>query len=114
MPGQRAKGQKQVLTMFDEKFLSEIERSMRGVGYSDRSKFIRDAVFEKLQRAGIRVNYTLAMAPSRLGKIQQKRKNLEREMESPVLNEDASASQPAPPMTATRYAAEKPRKKRKP
>ena len=68
MPGQRAPGQKQVLTMFDEDFLSEIADAMRRAGYSDRSKFIRDAVYDKLIKLGIRCNYKVAMAPDRTGK----------------------------------------------
>ena len=66
MPGQRAPGQKQVLTMFDERFLAEIDAAMRRAGYSDRSKFIRDAVYEKLKTHGVHVNYTMAMAPTRV------------------------------------------------
>lgn len=68
MPNQRAAGQKQIITLMDEKFLREIETGMARAGYSDRSKFIRDAVFEKLQKLGIACDYTLAMAPSRTGK----------------------------------------------
>jgi hypothetical protein len=68
MPNQRAAGQKQIITLMDRNFLLEIEAGMTRAGYSDRSKFIRDAVFEKLQRLGIRCNYILAMAPSRVGK----------------------------------------------
>ena len=51
--------------MMDERFLTEIARAMRRAGYSDRSKFIRDAVFEKLKRAGVIVDYEMAMAPPR-------------------------------------------------
>ncbi|MEI8342271.1 MAG: ribbon-helix-helix domain-containing protein [Verrucomicrobiota bacterium] len=68
MPNQRAAGQKQVITLMDESFVRRIESGMKMAGYSDRSKFIRDAVFEKLQRLGIPCDYTLAMAPSRTGK----------------------------------------------
>jgi len=68
MPNQRAAGQKQIITLMDEHFVREIESGMAAAGYSDRSKFIRDAVFEKLQRLGIKCDYTIAMAPSRTGK----------------------------------------------
>lgn len=66
MPGQRAPGQKQVLTMMDEGFLRDIAAAMRRAGYSDRSKFIRDAIFEKLRKMNIAVDYSAAMAPTRL------------------------------------------------
>jgi hypothetical protein len=68
MPNQRAAGQKQVITLMDVNFVREIESGMAVAGYSDRSKFIRDAVFEKLQRLGVACNYVLAMAPPRTGK----------------------------------------------
>lgn len=54
--------------MMDEDFLRDIERSLARAGYSDRSSFIRDAVFEKLATNGIRVDYQRALAPSRSGK----------------------------------------------
>ena len=68
MTNQRAAGQKQIITLMDESFVHKIESGMAMAGYSDRSKFIRDAVFEKLKRLGIGCDYTLAMAPPRAGK----------------------------------------------
>ena len=68
MPSKRAAGQRQVLIWMDEDFLGEIDQAMRNHGYSDRSKFIRDAVHEKLVSMNITVDYRLAMAPSRAGK----------------------------------------------
>lgn len=68
METKRAEGRKQVLTWWDEELLTKIQLGMRMAGYSDRSRFIRDAVVEKLQRLGIEVNPSLAAAPSRLGK----------------------------------------------
>jgi Arc/MetJ-type ribon-helix-helix transcriptional regulator len=68
MPNQRAPGQKQVITLMDEEFVREIGDAMVKAGYSDRSAFIRDAVFEKLKAMNIHCDYTLAMAPPRAGK----------------------------------------------
>lgn len=68
MPIKRPASQKQIITLMDENFLRRIESGMMTAGYSDRSKFIRDAVFEKLRRLDVACNYKLAMAPSRTGK----------------------------------------------
>ena len=51
--------------MMDTEFLRQIAIAMSRAGYSDRSKFIRDAVYEKLLKLRIPVTYKLAMAPSR-------------------------------------------------
>jgi metal-responsive CopG/Arc/MetJ family transcriptional regulator len=56
--------------MMDEQFLRQIARAMAAAGYSDRSKFIRDATYEKLVKLRIPVSYRLAMAPTRAGVIQ--------------------------------------------
>jgi metal-responsive CopG/Arc/MetJ family transcriptional regulator len=66
MAGQRGPNQRQVLVMFDSSFLREVDRAFRKAGYSERSKFIRDAVFEKLRRMGIHCDYEAALAPMRV------------------------------------------------
>jgi hypothetical protein len=68
MSGQRGKNQKGVIIMFDLYFLQEIDRALKKAGYSDRSKFVRDAIYEKLLSLGVHVNYELSMAPQRSGK----------------------------------------------
>jgi len=67
MPGQRAEGQKQIITMMKEEFVSEIEASLSKMGYADRSAFIREAVYEKMDRMGIKVPKEYHVAPVRTG-----------------------------------------------
>ena len=54
----------------DTEFVNEIARNLRRGGYSDRSAFIRDAVYEKLRRLGVNVAYVKALAPPRAHVIQ--------------------------------------------
>ncbi len=68
MSGQRGPGQKPILVVFDVGFLRDIALAMKG-RYSDRSKFIRDAVYEKLVKLGIQTDYKRAMAPSRIRSV---------------------------------------------
>jgi Arc/MetJ-type ribon-helix-helix transcriptional regulator len=69
MPNQRAAGQKLINVPMSEKFIELLDGSVRRSGYSDRSKFIRDAIAEKLQRDGLDVpSVDEVLAPSRLGK----------------------------------------------
>ena len=56
--------------MMDTEFVNEIARNLRRGGYSDRSAFIRDAVYEKLRRLGVNVAYVKALAPPRAHVIQ--------------------------------------------
>lgn len=55
--------------MFDEVFLREVDRAMRRAGYSERSRFIRDAVYEKLSALGIRLSHGVTLAPGRVSQI---------------------------------------------
>ena len=64
----RGPGQKLISVPMNEKFITKIDASLPKVGYSDRSSFIRDAIVEKLQGAGIDISYELSLAPSRTGK----------------------------------------------
>lgn len=68
MPGQRAPGQKLINVPMTERFIEEIDAALPKAGYSDRSKFIRDAVFEKLDRLGFKPRADIALAPGRSGK----------------------------------------------
>jgi Arc/MetJ-type ribon-helix-helix transcriptional regulator len=52
----------------DEAFISSIDEGVRITGAENRSDFIRDAVYEKLQRAGLRIPRHLASAPGRTRK----------------------------------------------
>lgn len=67
MPNQRAAGQKLVAFPASDTFIAELDQAYRGCGYGDRSKFIRDAIVEKLRRAKVPIDAALALAPSRLG-----------------------------------------------
>ena len=68
VPNQRAAGQKLLPVAVDEKFLRELDAGLAQAGYRNRSQFIRDAIVEKLTRAGIAVPKELAMPPHRIGK----------------------------------------------
>lgn len=64
----RTEDQRPLTFMVKADFLEEINKACEVAGYSDRSQFIRDAVFESLERLGIQVSKTLKAAPSRKGK----------------------------------------------
>lgn len=68
VPNQRAPGQKLLPIAVDEKFLRELDAGLAQAGYRNRSQFIRDAIVEKLKRAGVSLPAELAMAPNRFGK----------------------------------------------
>ena len=60
--------------MIQEDFLGVIDDSLAHLGYSDRSSFIRDAVRQRLERDGVPVTLSAAIAPSRTGKGGRKKK----------------------------------------
>ena len=68
VPNQRAPGQKLLPIAVDEKFLRELDAGLAQAGYRNRSQFIRDAIVEKLIRAGVSLPKELALPPHRLGK----------------------------------------------
>jgi Arc/MetJ-type ribon-helix-helix transcriptional regulator len=68
VPNQRAEGQKLLPIAVDEKFLRELDAGLAQAGYRNRSQFVRDAIVEKLTRAGIAVPKELALPPHRIGK----------------------------------------------
>ena len=57
-----------VTTMFREEFLAELDACLDKLGYSDRSQFIRDAIYDYLSRKGHTLPPILKAAPSRKGK----------------------------------------------
>ena len=68
VPNQRAAGQKLLPIAVDEKFLRELDAGLARAGYRNRSQFIRDAIVEKLTRAGIAMPKELALPPHRIGR----------------------------------------------
>jgi len=68
VPNQRAAGQKLLPIAVDEEFLRELDAGLARVDCRNRSQFIRDAIVEKLARAGIAMPKELALPPHRIGK----------------------------------------------
>lgn len=68
VPNQRAAGQKLLPIAVDEKFLRELDAGLVHAGYRNRSQFVRDAIVEKLTRAGVALPKELALPPHRIGK----------------------------------------------
>ncbi len=68
MPNQRAPDQKLLPFAVSEKFIRELDAALAQTGYRNRSQFIRDAIIEKLARAGVVVPPELALPPRRTGK----------------------------------------------
>jgi hypothetical protein len=68
MPNVRGADQKGVLVMMRESFLEEIDAALPKAGFSDRSKFIRDAVYQRMREMGFDVDPQDSTAPSRKGK----------------------------------------------
>jgi len=60
--------QTKVLLQLNGDFLCHIDKNLRGIGYSDRSSFIRDAIAEKLRAEGVATEAELSLVPSRAGK----------------------------------------------
>jgi Arc/MetJ-type ribon-helix-helix transcriptional regulator len=51
-----------------EEFIEHINDAVQKLNYGDRSKLIRDAIVEKLNREGVETPDSLAAAPLRVGK----------------------------------------------
>ena len=68
MPNQRAAGQKLLPIAVDEKFMRELDAGLVRAGYRNRSQFVRDAILEKLIRAGVALPKDLALPPHRIGR----------------------------------------------
>jgi len=58
-----------------EEFIEHINAAVKKLNYGDRSKLIRDAVVEKLNREGIDTPKSLAAAPVRIGKAAPRRRS---------------------------------------
>jgi hypothetical protein len=70
MPNQRGPGQKLMPVPVDDKFLRELHTGMKRAGYRNRSQFVRDAIVEKLKRAGFSVPKNLAVPRGRTAKAE--------------------------------------------
>jgi Arc/MetJ-type ribon-helix-helix transcriptional regulator len=57
-----------------KEFIDHINAAVEKLNYGDRSKLIRDAIVEKLDREGIETPTSLAAAPVRVGKASQRRR----------------------------------------
>lgn len=68
MPNQRADGQILINVPMKESFVVKIKEGVVKSALGDRSKFIRRAIVEKLERLGIAVPPEIWSAPSREGK----------------------------------------------
>ena len=51
-----------------KEFIEHLNAAVEKLNYGDRSKFIRDAIVEKLNREGIETPSSLASTPVRFGK----------------------------------------------
>ena len=60
----RSTGQKLVPVPMDDKFVAIINEAVKKFHYGDRSKLIREAVAEKLERFGMKVPVALTASPS--------------------------------------------------
>ena len=86
-----------------ESFITLINASLADCGYSDRSKFIRDAVREKLDSMGISVPRQITQAPMRCGKAKVVRYPSAQSQSMKAADEPSKARSKAP-------ARKKPRK----
>lgn len=68
MPTSRSEGQKLVNVPMNDKFIEAINDAVKQFNYDDRSKFIREAIAEKLERLGKKVPRSFTAAPLRIGK----------------------------------------------
>ena len=71
MANNRSFGQKLIPIPVNENFEREMEAGLSQLGCRNRSQFIRDAIIEKLARAGISIPPELALPPRRHGKAQE-------------------------------------------
>ena len=60
--------------MMQEDFIEEIDANIAALGFSNRAEFIRQAVHEKLRKAGVEIDMGKTVAPSRAGKGGRPRK----------------------------------------
>jgi metal-responsive CopG/Arc/MetJ family transcriptional regulator len=67
MPNQRRAGQMFLGFQADQELVRDLDR---GRGRKDRSRFIREAIAEKLNREGIRVREDLIYPPERAARVE--------------------------------------------
>jgi len=72
--------------MMRESFIEKIDGSLLECGYTDRSSFIRDSVYEKLKSMGIKLPLIEKTSPQRTGKGGAK----EKPIQAPVRQKKAS------------------------
>jgi Arc/MetJ-type ribon-helix-helix transcriptional regulator len=74
VPAKRALGQKLIPVPMGKEFIEHINAAVKKLNYGDRSKLIREAIVEKLNREGIETPLSLAAAPVRVGKTTRERR----------------------------------------
>jgi hypothetical protein len=75
MPNKRAPNQKLIAFPVDAEFERSLEKCLRAHGITNKSQFIRDAIYEKLSRLGMEVPAALKEAPVRFGHHPQARRH---------------------------------------
>lgn len=119
-----------------EGFIAAIDSALASAGYSERVRFIRDAVYEKLERLGLQLPKDLSSAPNRTPFYGLKEGNPKKRIPNPNVSSAkspdallipegpldqaliASDTEPAPkpsgpPEKNPRYTGRKPRRKPK-
>jgi len=72
MPNQRGKDQKLIAFPVKSNFEEALENGLRKKRVSNKSQFIRDAIYEKLGRLGISIPAELKESPPRYGNSSSK------------------------------------------
>lgn len=76
MKSRRAPGQTLVNFSVKEPFLKFLDSNLESIGFSDRSKFIREAMREKLLRMGKECPPDLILPPGRPGRGGRQRQSM--------------------------------------
>ena len=63
MINNRTSGQKLLPVAAKAEFISALDANLGKAGYSNRSQFVRDAIIEKMESAGVKISRELALAP---------------------------------------------------
>ena len=100
-----------------ESFLEEIDAKLASMGYSDRSAFIRDAVYAEMARNGVTLPPAMKTAPQRKGKGGRPRKDAGESNIVPMKEEPsakvAEGGEPAAPMPRKKASYKSARRKAK-
>ncbi|PYK99353.1 MAG: hypothetical protein DME19_08845 [Verrucomicrobia bacterium] len=67
LPNKRAPNQKLIAFPVDAEFERSLEACLHACGITNKSQFIRDAIYEKLSRLGMKVPASLKEPPVRFG-----------------------------------------------